>query len=383
MQDRLREVLAALAVKVEQAKQSGTRITEQETKDVLILPVLAALGWDTQGWHEVRREFRHKPQDNPVDYALCLSGVPCCFVEAKALGIGLNDRKSIAQAVNYANTAGVEWCALTNGDEYRIYNTHAAVDVEDKLLLKVRIADSDAATSIEPLSRDRWNEGRLAKLWQRRFVDSQVEPALLELLNAEHLVGLLSKNLPDLSSTDISESLRRARISVAYPDPNGMSVEPVSEVPTIAAEGNGGPQYWFFNTNETYSKGAHTRILEQGVIAVYGKGNGENILNAPYAGDRVLVYVNGSGIVAIGRIGNDKAFSSGTVFGKQEQKEFQRRVEWETRVSYDHAVTLSEVRDWGSSLPIRSTLCRLRIPGTVQWVVGELKKRQSNGVHCM
>jgi predicted type IV restriction endonuclease len=37
------------------------------------------------------------------------------FVEAKRLGERLDDRKLIAQVLNYAVIAGVQWCVLTDG----------------------------------------------------------------------------------------------------------------------------------------------------------------------------------------------------------------------------------------------------------------------------
>ena len=54
------------------------------------------------------------------------------LIEAKTLEKDLNDRKWITQNVSYATVIGVRWCVLTNGDEYRIYNSHAAVDVDQK-----------------------------------------------------------------------------------------------------------------------------------------------------------------------------------------------------------------------------------------------------------
>lgn len=44
--------------------------------------------------------------------------------------------------LSYATVVGVRWCVLTNGDEYRIYNSHAAVDVEQKLFRSVRTSDT-------------------------------------------------------------------------------------------------------------------------------------------------------------------------------------------------------------------------------------------------
>jgi hypothetical protein len=126
----LTKVLVKVAANIEKLQQRRSRIGEQDTKTILINPILGALGWDLQSIDDVSQEYRHKPKDNPVDYALFFLRQPCLFVEAKALGSNLDDRKWISQTISYATIAGVEWCILTNGAEYRLYNAHAPVAVD-------------------------------------------------------------------------------------------------------------------------------------------------------------------------------------------------------------------------------------------------------------
>lgn len=84
------------------------RLSEADTLRVLITPLLRALGWDIDDVDEVRNEYRHNPSDNPVDCALLLNRTPVLFVEAKALGESLDERRWMVQTINYANTTGVE-----------------------------------------------------------------------------------------------------------------------------------------------------------------------------------------------------------------------------------------------------------------------------------
>jgi len=74
----------------------------------LIEPIIAALGWDVLDPDEVHREYRRRPADNPVDYALLLSRTPRLFIEAKGLGENINDPKWANQTISYAAVAGVE-----------------------------------------------------------------------------------------------------------------------------------------------------------------------------------------------------------------------------------------------------------------------------------
>ena len=139
------KVAAAIDIvrkRIRQIRDRNELIGEQNTKAALIDPLLSALGWDLQEIDEVRREYRRKPQDNPVDYALFLNRTECLLIEAKSLEKDLGDRKWISQNISYAAVVGVKWCVLTNGDEYRVYNSHAEVDVDEKLFRKVSVSDS-------------------------------------------------------------------------------------------------------------------------------------------------------------------------------------------------------------------------------------------------
>ena len=40
----------------------------------------------------------------------------------------------------------MEWCVLTNGDEYRIYNTFAKAEAEKKVFRRITLSDRDQRT---------------------------------------------------------------------------------------------------------------------------------------------------------------------------------------------------------------------------------------------
>jgi hypothetical protein len=219
----LTSVLHKLRKRIQKVQNRNENIGEQNTKAALIDPLLAALGWDVEDIDEVSREYRRKPQDNPVDYALFMLRSPRLFVEAKGLEKDLTDRKWISQVLGYATVVGVEWCVLTNGDEYRLYNAHAPVDVEQKLFRVVRISESDqeeyALETLELLSKEKMGDNLLNVLWKAHFIDRHVSRALGELLQNDDasLIRLIRKRTPELTPAEIRESLKRADIRIDFP----------------------------------------------------------------------------------------------------------------------------------------------------------------------
>ena len=182
---KLAPAIEGIRRRIQQIRERKEVIGEQNTKAALIDPLLSALGWDLQEIDEVRREYRRKSQDNPVDYALFLNRTECLLIEAKSQEKDLSDRKWISQNISYAAVVGVKWCVLTNGDEYRIYNSHAEVDVDEKLFRKVSISDCDPKLLIDTLallSKEKMRGSLLDEMWKAHFIDRKVRLAFESLL---------------------------------------------------------------------------------------------------------------------------------------------------------------------------------------------------------
>ena len=222
--DRLRRALADAAARI--GRYRGTSFNEQDTKAVLIEPVLEALGWDTRDPEHVRREYKFHPHDNPVDYALHLARVPKLMVEAKGLNESMDDRRWVGQTIGYAAVGGAVWCVLTNGDEYRIYNAAAAVQAADKLLCRVVLSADppDAVAEVLSLiSRPNLGDDLIEVLWKARHVDGRVRAVLTGLLGGPaggpdpKLVRLIRASEPSLTARDVADSLRRLAVRVEQP----------------------------------------------------------------------------------------------------------------------------------------------------------------------
>ena len=241
MEPTTAKVTAAVEVlrkRIQQVRERKELIGEQNTKAALIDPLLSAMGWDLQEIDEVRREYRRKPQDNPVDYALFLNRTECLLIEAKSLEKDLGDRKWISQNISYAAVVGVKWCVLTNGDEYRIYNSHAEVDVDEKLFRKVRISDSEPKFIIDTLvllSKDKMRGSLLDEMWKAHFIDRRVRLALESLLGEDDapLIRAICKKANGVTRSEARASLKRAKITIDFPLPKVLEQPAAPAVPSV------------------------------------------------------------------------------------------------------------------------------------------------------
>ncbi len=230
----LEEVVDRLRKKILGFRDREELIVEENTKGALIEPLLSALGWDVQELDEVHREYKRKSKDKPVDYALFLNREPRLFIEAKGLDQDLTNRKWASQIMGYAATAGVKWCVLTDGDEYRLLNASAEVDVDEKLFRTIRISISDqdhdrTLQTLALLSKEKLaerlpaggQENLLNVLWNAHFVDRKVKGAVEALFRNEDpgLLRLLRKNTSGLKPNEIRASLKRAvPVRIDFPE---------------------------------------------------------------------------------------------------------------------------------------------------------------------
>jgi Restriction Enzyme Adenine Methylase Associated/Type I restriction enzyme R protein N terminus (HSDR_N) len=218
LQAAIRDVVAKVQ------KFQDRNLGEQNTKASLIEPVLEALGWDIRDPDEVHREFKPTTQDKPVDYCLAVLRKPRLLVEAKPLGESLGDRKWIGQILGYASVAGVEWCVLTDGNEYRFYNATVPLDAEEKLFFQLRLSEipeEEAARRLKLISRSDMADRVLETLWKTHYVDRRVKQALQELFEAPDrgVMRLIRRKVGELTPKQVLESLRRLDVRIESPSP--------------------------------------------------------------------------------------------------------------------------------------------------------------------
>lgn len=129
---------------------------------------------------------------------------------------------------------------------------------------------------------------------------------------------------------------------------------------------------WFFNTNETYGSGAYQKMIKQQRIGIYGYTDPEGILSKPNVGDRVFLYRNGVGIIAVAELG-EEIKRGNEIFGQVENNECHRTIR-NLKVLKDNGVSSAQVKKMGYNLPVRSTLCKIYNPTVAKMLYEEIER---------
>ena len=204
--------------KLERHRKEGLR--ETPTRTIFIDPLLKCLGWDVTDPDEVHLEYP-TIDNKSVDYAPKLNRKPVLFIEAKGLSDQLNDVKAITQVVGYAANAGVEWCILTNGINYKVYKSTEKVEAPDKLLYEVSIDPKDSGGRplqevvdlLNRFSKEAMANEVLDEIGEEVFTTGKIRKALdiLFLNPPPNLIKIIRSVINDekIKPKQIEEALKR------------------------------------------------------------------------------------------------------------------------------------------------------------------------------
>ena len=156
MLDDLVAVIETLKARIAQ-HQATLQSNETRTRMALIDPLLTVLGWDIADPALVTPEY--DVNGKRADYALLdAQAAPVIFLEAKKLSEPLSNHRS--QVVAYASELGIRYPALTNGDDWELYDNSQLVPIEQRQILKVALTGTaPAACALQLLMLWRANVG--------------------------------------------------------------------------------------------------------------------------------------------------------------------------------------------------------------------------------
>lgn len=195
--------------------QSDHDLSEEATKQRIVEPTLAYLGWDLYGT-EVQREYAvdERGRNESVDYALVLGDVPLILLEVKKLRNPLGDKEA-RQVLGYARLEEIRWCALTNGRKWKLYNADWSKEPDDALFREWELtAGPGFPDAIQILSRGPVAAGELDR-------------TAGESMRSQRMLQELNKVLPELQEASLKLARNRlfAEVRERFPDLTRASID--------------------------------------------------------------------------------------------------------------------------------------------------------------
>ena len=152
------EEKTSIRLRLEQARDylaqpNAPQLTEADTKEEIINPIVRCLGWS--GFGTVQREYHVRSANQFIDYLMSYGTDKLMAVEAKPLQTALSD-KFAAQLVQYCSVEGIEWAALTNGRELEFFNTFLNGDLAEKRVFRLNLLDFHDDEGFDAVFRQLW-----------------------------------------------------------------------------------------------------------------------------------------------------------------------------------------------------------------------------------
>lgn len=256
-----KDEIKQLSERIEKLKTN--LLTEEATKNALILPLLKSLGYDVFNPLEVMPEFIcdiGTKKGEKIDYAIMNNNEPILLIECKHWNqeLTLHDN----QLLRYFHVSKAKFGLLTNGIIYRFYtDLETPNKMDEKPFLEINLLDLkshhidelkkfhktyfnidsilSSASELKytsqlkaVLSKEFANPSpEFVKLLSKQIYEGMITPKLLE-----QFTSLVKKSISNLISDTISERLKSALKSETAQEENNESTRPTKE--TSANENN-------------------------------------------------------------------------------------------------------------------------------------------------
>jgi predicted type IV restriction endonuclease len=207
--DRLASAIKGLRPAIEQ--QRARDVSEADTVTLVKDILSAAFGYDK--YTELTSE--HAIRGTYCDIAISVEGKTVCLVEVKSAGTNLDDRH-VKQAIDYAANKGVEWCILTNGVEWRLYNVVFSKPIDKHEICRVDLSainlKSDADLErLFAFTKEGFDKGAHTEMRDRLQATSRHLLAALIVSN-EDVLAVIRRELRKIVDLMISEDEARAAL---------------------------------------------------------------------------------------------------------------------------------------------------------------------------
>lgn len=173
----------------EDIKKNNKKITNEEiTKNSCIMPFFKILGYNVFNVNEFHPEYTSdvgNKNGEKVDYAILKDGNPLILIEAKKLGVNLDDNYN--QLYRYFTTQlSAKVGILTNGVEYRFYSDTINANVlDDKPFFVFNILDfnDQDINTLKLFTKNNFNVNTIKEQANKLYYTNEVNKCINNLLS--------------------------------------------------------------------------------------------------------------------------------------------------------------------------------------------------------
>ena len=190
---------------------------ETRTRQVLIDPLLQALGWDVSDPGTVQLEYKLREERNErADYGLMWANEPIAVVEAKHLGKSLKDNET-KQANTYANENGIPYIIVTDGDRWEMYEVFKQAALEERLLMEFQLSEQPSHECVLQALR----------IWKPNLASGSPKPAMEPVIEAPQPAS----DSPSSQTSELKKGQRPQPAPTPEPsvDPDNSAKQPTDE----------------------------------------------------------------------------------------------------------------------------------------------------------
>ena len=176
------------AIRAKLEKFGDVLDNEEITKDVLIRPMIQALGYDSSDPTQVKAEYSvtlRKGGRGRANYVIMHNGEPAIVMECKALGVPL-DHKIQNQMRQYARALGAKAGLVTDGDCYLCFaNVGDEGRMDDRCFRELRLSEpnDEDVEALELMSRNRFFPKQFREAASKFQTDLDQRDNLIQVLN--------------------------------------------------------------------------------------------------------------------------------------------------------------------------------------------------------
>ncbi len=258
------EKIAALIQRLPKLK--GLLQTEEATKNALVMPFIAALGYDVFNPSEVVPELTADigtKKGEKDDYAIMRDGETSILIECKKANGDLS-QENMSQLYRYFTVTKARIAILTNGIQYRFYSDLEENNkMDDKPFLELDLANpkSGALSEVKKMAKQEFDLDRMLSTASELKYTSEIKKVLSSQLESpskefvrfffqsvnpkgrftatmeEQYTPLVSKAFHQFLSDKVSDRLRSALESEK--GSNGKNTEEIKEADQESVRDNG------------------------------------------------------------------------------------------------------------------------------------------------